>query len=80
MKRKKLFYMLLILAMLAGCNARNTDTDTMTPAQSTGESEDTADPEPQLVPENEKSGRKGAWAESTVGVTSVGPVRSTMHF
>ena len=56
MKRKKLFYMLLVSALLAGCNARNTDTDTTIPARSTGESEDTADSESQLIPENEKSG------------------------
>ena len=56
MKRKKLFYMLLVSALLAGCNARNTDTDTTIPVRSTGESEDTADSESQLIPENEKSG------------------------
>ena len=62
MKRKKLFYMLLVSALLAGCNARNTDTDTTIPARSTGESEDTADSESQLIPENEKSGSIAALA------------------
>lgn len=54
MKRKKiLLCMLLTAALLAGCNARNTDTDTTTPSQGT---EDTADSDTPLISENEKSG------------------------
>lgn len=57
MKRKNvLLCMLLATAMLAGCGAKNTDTDTTTPSQSSGESEDSADPEEPLVSEDEKSG------------------------
>ena len=54
MKRKKiLLCILLTAALLVGCNARNTDTDTTTPSQST---EDTADSDTPLISEDEKSG------------------------
>ena len=45
--------MLLTAALLVGCNAKNTDTDTTTPSQST---EDTADSDTPLISEDEKSG------------------------
>ncbi|WP_440321395.1 hypothetical protein [Laedolimicola sp.] len=54
MKRKKiLLCILLTAALLADCNARNTDTDITTPSQGT---EDTADSDTPLISENEKSG------------------------
>ena len=54
MKRKNiLLCMLLTAALLVGCNAKNTDTDTTTPSQSI---EDTADSDTPLISEDEKSG------------------------
>ena len=54
MKRKNiLLCMLLTAALLVGCNAKNTDTDTTTPSQST---DDTADSDTPLISEDEKSG------------------------